>query len=82
MNLLQIDTGIYGDDREDLMKRMEDNGIQTRPVWALNHEQKPYKDYQYYKIENAIKLVKNSLCLPSSSSLSVSQIKMVGKYLK
>jgi len=69
MNLLQIDTGIYGDDREGIMRKLEDNGIQTRPVWALNHEQKPYKDYQYYKIENAIRLVKNSLCLPSSSNL-------------
>jgi perosamine synthetase len=70
MNLLQIDTDIYTDDRESLMKRLEENGIQTRPVWKLNHEQKPYKDCQHYKIEEANNLVENSLCLPSSSSLS------------
>ena len=70
LNLLQIDDGIYGDDRERLMKRLEENGIQTRPVWKLNHEQKPYKDCQNYKIENAKKLVENSLCLPSSSNLT------------
>jgi dTDP-4-amino-4,6-dideoxygalactose transaminase len=79
---LQIDNKVYNEDREVLMKRLEENGIQTRPVWKLNHEQKPYKDCQYYKVENVKKLVENSLCLPSSSSLSVSQIKMVGKYLK
>ena len=70
MNLLKIDSKVYNQDREVLMKRLEGNGIQTRPVWKLNHEQKPYKDCQYYKIEKAKKLVKNSLCLPSSSNLS------------
>jgi len=82
LNLLQIDNKVYSEDREVLMKKLEENGIQTRPVWKLNHEQKPYKDCQYYKVKNVKKLVENSLCLPSSSSLSVSQLKMVGKYLK
>ena len=70
MNLLQIDNKVYNEDREVLMNRLEGKGIQTRPVWKLNHEQKPYKDCQYYKIENANNLVRNSLCLPSSSNLS------------
>ena len=70
INLLKIDTDIYTDDREILMKRLEEKGIQTRPVWKLNHEQKPYKEFQSYRIENAKKLVENSLCLPSSSNLT------------
>jgi len=70
LNLLKIDSKVYNQDREVLMKRLEGNGIQTRPVWKLNHEQKPYKDYQHFKVEKAEKLVKNSLCLPSSSNLS------------
>jgi len=70
MNLLQIDPKVYGEDREELMQKLEEKRIQTRPVWKLNHEQKPYKNCQYYKIENAKKLVENSLCLPSSSNLT------------
>ena len=70
MNLLQIDSNVYGEDREMLMKRLGENSIQSRPVWKLNHEQKPYKDCQYYKIEKAKELVENSLCLPSSSNLT------------
>ena len=77
LNLLQIDTGIYGDDREDIVKRLEENGIQTRPVWKLNHDQKPYKDCQYYNIANAKKLVENSLCLPSSSNLTNEDLKRI-----
>ena len=70
LNLLQIDSGNYSEDREELMKRLEENGIQSRPVWKLNHEQKPYKDCQHYKIKNAKNLVEKSLCLPSSSNLT------------
>ena len=70
LNLLQIDSKVFNQDREILMKRLEENGIQTRPVWALNHEQKPYKSCQHYKIEMAKKLVGYNLCLPSSSNLS------------
>ena len=66
MNLLQIDGEAYGEDREELMHRLHENGIQTRPVWGLNHLQKPYKNCHTYRIEKSIELVNNSLCLPSS----------------
>ena len=51
MNVLQIRNDIYGEDKEKLMERLEHNGIQTRPVWMLNHLQSPYKKCQSYKIE-------------------------------
>ena len=70
MNVLQIDGATYGSDREGLMQRLEENGIQTRPVWGLNHLQKPYQDSQTYRIECAGKQVEMSLCIPSSASLT------------
>jgi perosamine synthetase len=70
LNLLQIESQVYGEDRESLMQRLEENDIQTRPVWKLNHEQKPYQNCQSYRIDNANKLVEKSLCLPSSSNLT------------
>ena len=77
MNLLQIDGKTYGTNREGLMARLEKNGIQTRPVWALNHKQRPYTDCQSYKIKRAEELVKNSLCLPSSTNLATDQINSI-----
>jgi aminotransferase in exopolysaccharide biosynthesis len=77
MNLLQIDKEAYGHDRDMLMKHLEQNGIQSRPVWALNHLQKPYETCQSYQIERAEKLVEQSMCLPSSSNLKESEIQKV-----
>jgi len=70
LNLLQINTENFGEKPEQLMNRLQEHNIQTRPVWALNHIQKPYQHCQSYKIEKAEELVRNSLCLPSSSNLS------------
>ena len=69
LNLLQIDKKVYNEDRESLMKRLEENGIQSRPVWKLNHEQKPYKNCRSFETSNAKILVENSLCIPSSINL-------------
>ena len=81
MNLLQIDTKIFGESREELMQKLEKNNIQTRPVWALNHIQKPYRDCQSYQIEKAEKLINDSLCLPSSANLSDEDLHQVIKCL-
>ena len=70
MNLVQIDSNKYGMDRETLMSYLKSKGIQTRPVWALNHLQKPFKKSQSYKIDKAEELVDNSLCIPSSNGLT------------
>ena len=77
MNLLQIDKEVYNKDWEKIMLRLKENGIQTRPVWTLNHMQKPYQKYQRYKLERAEKLINKSLCLPSSTNLTDNQIKTV-----
>ena len=81
LNILQIDSEVFGEDREVIMQRLDDIGIQTRPVWTLNHLQKPYRGYQNYKIEKATELVKKSLCLPSSTNLSNGDINNILKML-
>ncbi len=77
LNMLQIDPEMYGKNRDALMDALEKNGIQSRPVWYPNHLQKPYQACQAYRIENANHLVERSLCLPSSSQLSVDDIARV-----
>ena len=77
LNLLQIDSGIVRETTEQLMNRLQENNIQTRPVWFLNHLQKPYREYQSYKIEKAEELSNKSLCLPSSYNLKNESIDFI-----
>lgn len=77
MYCLQIDKDIYGKGREELMRHLADNKIQTRPVWQLNHLQKPYDKCQSYKIERALKMLEITLNIPCSVNLAGDQIKEV-----
>ena len=77
LTILQIEENIYGKNIEELMKKLSKNGIQTRPVWKLNHKQKPFKNYQSYNIQNSKKLTEISLCLPSSSNLTNENLDLV-----
>ena len=81
LNILQVESEAYGEDREEIMQRLEKNNIQTRPVWIPNHLQKPYYNCQTYKIEQAVKLVEKSLCLPSSVNIENTQIQYIIKTL-
>lgn len=66
----------------ELFNTFEKNKIQTRPVWQLNHLQNKYKNCQSFKITNAVKKLRNSLCIPSSNHLTKNQIERVINILK
>lgn len=55
--------------RDELMNFLKDKGIQTRPVWGLIHNQKPYIDCESYKIEKAEKYLDSILNIPCSTNL-------------
>ena len=82
LNILKIDKKIYKKLPQDLLLIFKKNYIETRFVWQLNHLQKQFKKCQTYKIENSIKLIKNSLCLPSSSDLSAKDINRICNILE
>jgi len=82
MYALQIDKEIYGKDREELMQYLTKYEIQSRPVWHLNHLQKPYKNYQNYRIEKANELCEKTLNIPCSVNLSSEQTMEIIDILK
>ena len=77
MYALQIDKNIYKKDREELMSCLSRHKIQTRPVWYLNHLQKPYKDCQNYKIEKALELLEKTLNIPCSINLKKQDVERI-----
>ena len=64
------------------MNYLNINKVQTRPVWFLNHLQKPYINCQNYEIENALKLIEETLNIPCSVGLTKEEIKSVINLLK
>jgi len=82
MYCLQIDKAIYGKGRDEVMDDLAAHHIQTRPVWYLNHLQKPYKDCQAYKIDRALALWEKTLNVPCSVGLSPRDIEKVIGFLR
>ncbi len=78
---IRINDTIYGKNRDQLIHYLEDNNIQSRPVWKLNHEQKPYRNCQTYKIENAPSLYNNTLNIPSSVNLTKDNVDYIASVL-
>ena len=71
---LKIDEERFGNNSNDVFQYLKENNIQVRPVWHLNHLQKPFTKNVTYKIENAYELHKRTLNLPCSISLSRNDI--------
>ena len=69
-------------DIKSLILSLMEQGIQTRAVWGLIHQQKPYLDCIAYKIEKAEAYSKCILNLPCSTNLKKAEIERVCKVLK
>lgn len=67
---------------KSLIVSLMEQGIQTRAVWGLIHQQKPYSDCIAYKIERAEVYSKCILNLPCSTNLKAMEIEKVCKVLK
>ncbi|MDR3594090.1 LegC family aminotransferase [Clostridium sp.] len=72
----------YKLDRDNLLKYLLENNIQTRPIWKLIHTQKPYRNNQAYKIEKAINYYNKILNIPCSTNLKQESIEYIIDTLK
>lgn len=70
MNVLNIDDKVFDKSLNKIITLFKKNNIEIKPVWRLNHKQKMFKNFDKYKIKNANLLLKKSLLLPSSTSLT------------
>ena len=74
LTTLTLDKRKTGIDRNQIIRLLEEENIESRPVWKPMHLQPLYKDYDYITKKNqdiSGELFNNGLCLPSGSSLSV-----------
>lgn len=79
---LKIDFDKVNLTKEKLIKRLGEEGIQTRPIWGLIHEQKPYLKEQSYEIKKATRYYEQIINIPCSSNLTVEEVEEVVKGIK
>lgn len=68
--------------RDYLLNELVKKNIQTRPIWGLVHEQKPYVDNQIYKIEKANFYYDKVLNIPCSTNLTKDDVMVVIETIK
>lgn len=56
--------------REDIRIRLQEQNIESRPLWKPMHLQPVYESFPYYGNGLSDRLFKNGLCLPSGSNLT------------
>jgi len=65
-----IDPEITGTDREQVRLKLENENIETRPLWKPMHLQPVFRDYPAYINGISEGLFEKGLCLPSGSNLT------------
>lgn len=80
---LAVEEGRIG--LRELVDKLEKESVQTRPIWRLNHLQKPYEKNESYKISRAQWFYDRVINLPCGASLTEEEIhrvcEAVGKVL-
>lgn len=79
---LKIDRGWISATMREIIKALEGNGIQTRAIWGLINEQRPYDDEETYRLEKAPYYASRILNIPSSTQITEKEIKYVADKVK
>ena len=82
MYALQVEEKLYGRTKEELFTLFTKEKIEVRPLWYLNHLQKPYRHCQPYNIKKAYELFRKTLNIPCSVGLTRKDIERIGALLK
>lgn len=68
-----VDETKFGVDSRTLMRRLDESGVQSRPLWLPLHLSPINKNLQAYGGDVAERIQRQALSLPSSASLTASQ---------
>lgn len=79
---LVVDKEKYGLNKDELLRKLVSENIQTRPIWGLVHQQKPYQKYEAYQMEKSLWYHERVLNIPCSSNLTEDEVEIVIGKLK
>ena len=67
---------------KDIIISLRERSIETRPIWGLINEQKPYEGEVTYKLERAPYYAERILNIPSTTQITEEEIKYVADEIK
>lgn len=79
---LQIDRKRISASMRDIVIALHERGIETRPIWGLINEQKPYMSEETYQLEKAPYYANRILNIPSSTQITEEEIYFVAEEVK
>ena len=77
LTCIVIDPRTFGADREAIRLALEDENIESRPVWKPMHMQPLLNKYESIGGDFAESVFENGLCLPSGTAMKESDLKRV-----
>ncbi len=66
----------------DVMEALEENNIESRPVWKPMHMQPFFAKYDYIGADVSNKLFENGVCLPSDTKMTDKDLNRVCEIIK
>lgn len=74
---LKIDRNKITATMREIITALQEKGIETRAIWGLINEQKPYEDEVTYRLEKAPYYAERILNIPSSTQITEEEIEYV-----
>ena len=82
LTTILIDSEVLGLDREMIRQNLENDNIESRPLWKPMHQQPIFEKAPFYGNGNSERLFETGLCLPSGSNMTNKQYLRVEYKLK
>ncbi len=79
---ISIDRNSIHSTMREIITRLHDKGIETRAIWGLINEQKPYEGEVTYNLEKAPYYADRILNIPSSTQITEDEIRYVANEVK
>ncbi len=79
---LNIDKEHVHASMREIILALQEKGVQTRPIWGLINEQKPYLNEETYQMEKAPYYAERILNIPSSTQITREEISYVVSTIK
>ncbi len=67
--------------KDNIIKNLRKNKIESRPIWKPMHLQPLYSKYKFYNNNSSEKLFDLGLCLPSGTTLTEKQIRKISQII-